>query len=387
MLPRKTLLSPLRVHSSELGGNLRKTSNKTNEDENDDASVLYSTSSTIHNIHHPKQVVRWDQLLEATKPLICVDDDEECLFLQLEPYLNEHDKITAKDFFVIGTFLSAMVAAFVGLVTISGPSAWKYYLAGGLCAAASHVVPVPIDVVKTRKQVDPELASQTFPQAFSYILQNEGVSGLLSGLGPTALGYLMEGAIKYGVYEILKPVVLQSLARVTVWSHYLAFLNTKVVGFSISAAISGMAASVMLLPMEALRIRIVANPDKRSRGWLVTGYKMLKDEGATSMTKAIVPMLSKQVPYTVTKNVSFDFITKYSYSALVSRGTIIGPSAKFVVPRKLFDSACLVLLEQTQSVILNCLLTRPSNLPWLSAFSSCRGCHYQCFVLHNESTR
>lgn len=146
----------------------------------------------------------------------------------------------------------------------------------------------------------------------------------------------MEGGIKYGVYEILKPVVFVWLAQVAAWSKYLAFLSSKVVSFSISAAISGMAASVMLLPMEALRIRMVANPEKRSRGWLVTGYKMLKNEGATSMTKAMVPMLSKQIPYTVTKNVSFDFITKYSYVALVSRGNIIGPIAKFAVPRKFF---------------------------------------------------
>ena len=358
-------------------------SNKNNEDDftmhkSEDASVLYSTVSPIHNIDSPSQIVRWDQLLEATKPLTCEDGDEECLFLQLDSYYTEHDHITAKDYFIMGTFLSAMTAAFVWLVTVSGPGGWKYFLAGGLCATASHVIPVPIDVVKTRKQVDPELASQSFPQAFSYIFRTEGVGGLLSGLGPTgtssilseiavvvqhlhtrynltkniflffstAIGYLMEGAIKYGVYEILKPVVFLWLAQVAACSKYLAFLSSKVVSFSISAAISGMAASVMLLPMEALRIRMVANPEKRSRGWLVTGYKMLKNEGATSMTKAMVPMLSKQIPYTVTKNVSFDFITKYSYTALVSRGNIIGPIAKFAVPRKFFCFTFCALLKQ-----------------------------------------
>jgi hypothetical protein len=34
---------------------------------------------------------------------------------------------------------------------------WKYFLAGGLCCAASHGGTVPIDVVKTRLQTDADL--------------------------------------------------------------------------------------------------------------------------------------------------------------------------------------------------------------------------------------
>lgn len=346
MAHRTTQRAPLCLYSSERGGNVRKSSNNKINTEDDTtkatdkntdpaSSALRSTTTPLSEAEAAQQSqVRWDELLEATAPLTCEDGDEECQLLQLEELWEkqQHDKITVKDYCIMGSFVTAMTAAFVWLVSVSGPGGWKYYLAGGLCAAASHVIPVPIDVVKTRKQVDPELASQSFPLAFSHILRTEGVGGLLSGLGPTAVGYLVEGAIKYGIYEILKPVVLQVLARLAVWSKYLAFLNSTVTAFSISAAISGIAASIMLLPMEALRIRMVANPEKRSRGWLVTGYKMLKNEGATSMTKAVVPMLSKQVPYTVTKNVSFDFITKMSYAALVSRGNIIGPMSKMVVP-------------------------------------------------------
>jgi len=325
------------LYSSEQGG-VRKSNSNDDDKKNEtmDSSALFSTSSLSSSTEPRRPKVRWDDLLEALVPIDCDEDDEECLFLQRESlealYQQPHDKITKQDYAIMGSFLTAMTAAFVWLVSVSGPGGWKFYLAGGICASLSHIIPVPIDVVKTRKQVDSKLASQSFPQAFAYILKNEGVGGLLSGLGPTAVGYLLEGAIKYGVYEVLKPVVLQMLIRVAVWSKYLAFLNSKVTAFTISAAVSGMAASVMLLPMEALRIRMVANPEKRSRGWLVTGYKMLKNEGAVSLTKGLVPMLSKQIPYTVTKNVSFDFITRFSYAALLSRGSIIGPMSKMLVP-------------------------------------------------------
>jgi hypothetical protein len=32
----------------------------------------------------------------------------------------------------------------------SSPGSWRYFLAGGLCAASSHALPTPIDVVKVR---------------------------------------------------------------------------------------------------------------------------------------------------------------------------------------------------------------------------------------------
>ena len=48
---------------------------------------------------------------------------------------------------VLGT-ASAAAAAFLAIVMISGEGAWRYFLAGGLCAAFSHSITTPIDVVK-----------------------------------------------------------------------------------------------------------------------------------------------------------------------------------------------------------------------------------------------
>ena len=346
--------SPFWLLHPEQGGGVRKITarslnhNASSEDDSTDptndsttsSSALYSVATSSSSNDSREGVVRWNDLLTARVPLTCEEGDEECSMLQLESleefYQQQkaHDSITARDLATMGAFVVAVTVALAGLVSVSGPGGWKYYLAGGLCAAASHVIPVPIDVVKTRKQVDPALARQTFPQAFAYIWRNEGVGGLLSGLGPTAAGYLLEGAIKFGVYEVMKKVILRGLCRVAAWSSSLAFLNSKVLAYAISAAVSGVAASIMLCPMEALRIRLVANPGKESRGWLITGYKMLKNEGVVSMSKGMIPMFLKQVPYTVTKNVSFDFITKFSYSALLSTGTVIGPVLKFLVPCK-----------------------------------------------------
>jgi Mitochondrial carrier protein len=176
---------------------------------NDTSSTLYysssaSSSSSSHRSSDSLSVsdnkVRWEDLLTSVHPLTCDVDDEECFLRQQQPQQQQllpisHHRVTGVDIAVSTAFLLASAAALLGLVRASGPGAWRYYWAGGICAATSHVIPVPIDVVKTRKQVDPALATENFWQAFSYIFKTEGVAGLLSGLGPTAIGYLLEGKL------------------------------------------------------------------------------------------------------------------------------------------------------------------------------------------------
>lgn len=107
----------------------------------------------------------------------------------------DEDRVTTKDKVSMGaTFLTA-VMMFSFLLMNAGPGAWRFFLAGGLCAGASHAIPTPIDVVKTRKQVDSDLQELSFMQATQKIVKDEGVGGLLTGLGPTVWGYLLEGSM------------------------------------------------------------------------------------------------------------------------------------------------------------------------------------------------
>lgn len=58
-----------------------------------------------------------------------------------------------------------------------------------------------IDVVKTRIQIDPSLARSSMLSAGRKIVAAEGPRGLLTGFGPTALGYLVQGGGKFSGYE------------------------------------------------------------------------------------------------------------------------------------------------------------------------------------------
>ncbi len=57
----------------------------------------------------------------------------------------------------VGVTLSALLACTWGLVVLSGEGAWRYYVSGGICAAISHAITTPIDVIKVCR-----LAMSTF---------------------------------------------------------------------------------------------------------------------------------------------------------------------------------------------------------------------------------
>jgi len=263
-----------------------------------------------------------------------------------------HTEITPDDTRILVLVVSLSVLVIGGMISASGRGSWRYYLAGGLCAATSHTIPVPIDVVKTRKQVDPDYQDMHVWQVTKCLVEREGPKSLLAGLGPTTFGYLLEGAIKFGVYEVLKPIVTRLLSAVATAVTALAFLNTQLIAFVTCATISGMSAAVVLAPMEALRIRLVAEPDFSPNGWIIGARRMLKEEGVGFLVKGLKPMMYKQVPYTVVKNVSFDFFAKHAYSTLRHVGIAPTATVKFTVP----------LLSAAMASILSCIGSQPGDM-------------------------
>lgn len=64
--------------------------------------------------------------------------------------------------------------------------------------------PIAIDVVKTRIQVDPTFKSLSLLSGTRQIIAAEGPRTLLTGFGPTAVGYLAQGGAKFAGYEYWK---------------------------------------------------------------------------------------------------------------------------------------------------------------------------------------
>lgn len=182
----------------------------------------------------------------------------------------------------------------------------RFFVAGAAAAAISHGITTPLDVVKTRMQSESALANISPSEAALKIIEDEGPEALAVGLGPTVVGYGIEGAVKFGAYESLKPVFLSTFAGGGSGSQ--AFLT--------SAVCAGALASIILCPMEETRIRLVTDPTF-GKG-LVDGLpKLLREEGVLSPFKrGMAPMLAKQIPYTIGKQVSFDVFAGMLYTVL-----------------------------------------------------------------------
>jgi solute carrier family 25 (mitochondrial phosphate transporter), member 3 len=171
------------------------------------------------------------------------------------------------------------------------------------------------------------------------IVQEEGTSALLKGLGPTIVGYGIEGAAKFGLYENLKPSMLRIL-----------HLDNPAIAYLIASVIAGAVASIVLCPLERTRIRLVSDPDFATN--LFTGIPLLvKESGIRGLFSGFPAMLSKQVPYTIGKQVSFDEASKYLYSVLATpNNPLTALEVSFVSAFSASIAACL--LSQPGDVIL-----------------------------------
>ena len=137
------------------------------------------------------------------------------------------------------------------------------------------------------------------------IVKTDGPGTLLSGLGPTVVGYGIEGAMKFGIYEVAKPVFGALLGGGD---------DRKAFAFALASIIAGAIAALLLCPMESLRIRQVTD-DAYANDSLLTGLpKLIKNDGVAALFGGVWAMLAKQIPYTFGKQVSFDVIAATLYT-------------------------------------------------------------------------
>ncbi|TDZ61796.1 Mitochondrial phosphate carrier protein [Colletotrichum trifolii] len=184
----------------------------------------------------------------------------------------------------------------------------RFALAGALGCSLTHGAFTPVDVVKTRIQLDPATYNRGMIGGFKQVIQNEGASALLTGFGPTFAGYFIQGAFKFGGYEFFKKQSIDFLGIDTARQHRSAV-------YSVSAASAEFFASIALSPLEATRIRLVSTPGFANG--LVGGFsKILSQEGIGAFYSGFVPILFKQVPYTVTKFVAFEKVSEAVFAQL-----------------------------------------------------------------------
>ena len=172
------------------------------------------------------------------------------------------------------------------------PSAISFFLAGGLSCMVSHAVAVPFDVIKTRKQTSATSVS------LQQLIKDEGAGILVKGLGPTLIGYAIQGSLKYGFYEVFKTQLLEHV-------HLSSGLAAPVWVLMLAGASAEMIGSTFLSPFEAARIRLVSNPGFAT-GLFGCLKRISREEGNAALFFGLPAILAKQVPYTVIQLSTFE---------------------------------------------------------------------------------
>jgi solute carrier family 25 phosphate transporter 3 len=176
-----------------------------------------------------------------------------------------------------------------------GPSYYlKGALAGGICCSLTHGAMCPVDVVKTRIQLQPEKYNKGMIGGFKQVIAEEGVAGLSTGLGPTAVGYFVQGWFKFGGVEFFKINMAHAFGEKKAWEN-------RTIIYLLAAAMAEFIADIFLCPLEATRIRLVSDP-KFADGLVSAVPKIISQDGfVKGFYSGFGPILFKQIPYTMAK--------------------------------------------------------------------------------------
>lgn len=185
-----------------------------------------------------------------------------------------------------------------------------YCTMGGIVACGpTHSFVTPLDFVKTRRQVFPDLYKSNL-QAWKEIIRAEGGLGAVyMGIGATAIGYSFQGAGKYGLYEVFKKKYSDLVGEDTA-------KNYKTMLYLASSASAEFFADIALCPWEAIKVKqqTTLPPYAKTLGEGLS--KALAAEGVAGLYKGIIPLWFRQIPYTMVKFSSFERVVEKIYDYL-----------------------------------------------------------------------
>jgi len=170
----------------------------------------------------------------------------------------------------------------------------KAALAGGICCSITHGAVCPVDVVKTRIQLEPQKYNSGMIGGFRKVIAEEGVAALSTGLAATAVGYFVQGWFKFGGVELFKIKAAGMMGEKKAWENRTAI-------YLGAAAGAEFVADCFLCPLEACRIRSVSDPGY-APSLPGVAARLIKEEGVIrGFYSGFGPILFKQIPYTMAK--------------------------------------------------------------------------------------
>ncbi|KII87241.1 hypothetical protein PLICRDRAFT_93038 [Plicaturopsis crispa FD-325 SS-3] len=233
----------------------------------------------------------------------------------------------------------------------------KCMLGGVLACGFTHAGITPLDVAKCNMQVNPVKYKGLVP-GLKLLVKEEGANGIWKGVGPTFVGYSLQGMFKYGLYEVFKDLYM-NLAGEEASDKY------KPAIWLAGSASAEVFADVALCPLEMTKVKIQTSQN----GSFPTAFgAALKQMSATKAETrypfgSLVPLWSRQIPYTMAKFFFFEKIVQLFYTHVFTepkssygKGTQLGVT---FASGYLAGVVCAIVSHPADSLVS--LLGKPEN--------------------------
>jgi len=184
----------------------------------------------------------------------------------------------------------------------------KCMLGGAIACGFTHAGITPLDVAKCNMQVSPQKYKGLGP-SIKLLVAEEGSRGIWKGFGPTLVGYAAQGMFKYGLYEVFKDFY-SNLAGEEASDKY------KPAIWLAGSASAEVFADIALCPLEMTKVKIQTSPT----GTFPTAFgAAIKEMSRTKIETrypfgSLVPLWSRQIPYTMAKFFFFEKIVQLFYT-------------------------------------------------------------------------
>lgn len=124
----------------------------------------------------------------------------------------------------------------------------------------------------------------------STILREEGKAGIWKGVGPTLVGYTLQGSLKYGLYESFKDLYM-NLAGEEMTNKY------KPVIWLAGSASAEFFADIALCPFEMTKVRVQTSPNGSFPVAFGAALREMRNMKAETryLFGSLVPLWSRQV--------------------------------------------------------------------------------------------
>jgi len=184
----------------------------------------------------------------------------------------------------------------------------KSLLGGILACGITHAAITPLDVTKCNMQVDP-VKYKGLGSGLATLVREEGFGGIWKGVTPTFIGYSLQGAFKYGLYEVFKDTYMNMAGEEGTKKY-------KPLIWLAGSASAEVFADIALCPLEMTKVRVQTSPAGTFPTNFGAAWSQMSIQRAETRFPfgSIVPLWSRQIPYTMAKFYFFEAIVQYAYT-------------------------------------------------------------------------